>query len=87
MSGHLLGYTTAWASGREPGSMLGLQISASMTGATGHLSDLVENRPFLNKIGNGGRMAPTMAPECPRNVLKNLGVQQSSDHPFSDTEE
>lgn len=31
MSGHLLGYTTAWASGREPVSMLGLQISTGRT--------------------------------------------------------
>lgn len=52
MSGHLLGYTKARASGREPCSMLVLQVSASMTGGTGRLSDLVENRPPANKITN-----------------------------------
>lgn len=52
MDGHVLGYTKASLLGREPGSMLGLQISASMTGATGRLSDLVENRPPANKITN-----------------------------------
>lgn len=87
MSGHLLGYTRASPPVREPDSMLELQISAGMTGATGRLSDLVGNRPYLNKIGNRGQTDPGKPSECPRNVLKNLGVQQSPDRLFNDTEE